>query len=409
MRGTHLTAAAIAILIGLWLLSGQVGQEPQKEHPTLAEANEIRAAGSQDATPTRVRARVIQASPQVEELVLRGRTENKRSLIVKAETAGRVVDRPVERGTRVSTGDLLCQLSDDDRSASLEEAVQALNQARIDYEGSLKLKERALLSESSVAQARARVAAAEAQVKRRELDIERTYVRAPFPAIVEDVHLEVGDYVTPGDACVALVDMNPMLLIGQVAERDVQSLVVGQAATGVLSDGRTVTGTLTFVGQQSDPATRTYAVEIEVPNPDFALRSGITAQIRVPTETVMAQKVSPAIFSLDDEGNIGIRTVSDANRVEYHHIHILRDDVDGVWVTGLPEIATVITVGHEMVSAGQLVEVAYEPSEGLPASAPAEAPADQRTPADQREQREDAGVAAELPGAASLATVAAKP
>lgn len=421
MRGTYITAAVMAVMIVLWLVSGQIGREPAPEHPTLAEANQVLAAGSQDATPVKVRARVINASPQTQELVIRGKTENKRSLIVKSETAGRVLARPVERGTAVNTGDLLCQLADDDRSASLEEAKEALNQARIDYEGSLKLKERALLSESSVAQARARVAATEAQVIRRQLDIERAHIRAPFPAIVEDVNVEIGDYVTPGNACVSLIDMDPMLLVGRVSERDVHELEVGQAATGLLSDGRTVTGQLKFIGQQSDPGTRTYAIEVEVPNPDLALRSGITARIRMPTSTVMAQKVSPAIFSLDDEGKIGVRTVNELGRVEYHLIQILRDDGDGVWVTGLPEVATVITVGQELVIPGQTVQVTYEPGDNMPAAAPApgQAPANGAPAAEQGPQTADEGsnpAAADgaaftaNPGATQiLATVAAKP
>jgi membrane fusion protein, multidrug efflux system len=388
MRGTYITATIIAILIALWLFSGQVGREPPPEHPTLAEANQIRAAGSQDATAVRVRARVVNASPQTQELVLRGKTENKRSLVMKSETAGRIVARPVERGARVNAGDLLCRLADDDRGASLQEAQASLNQARIDYEGSLKLKERALLSDSSVAQARARVAAAEAEVIRRQLDVERAYVRAPFTAIVEDVYVEIGDYVTPGTSCVSLVDMDPMLLVGRVSERDIQDIEVGQAATGMLSDGRVVTGQLTFIGQQSDPATRTYAIEVEVPNADLALRSGITTRIRVPTTTVMAQKISPAVFSLDDEGNIGVRTVNERNQVEYHLIQILHDDVDGVWVTGLPEVATVITVGQELVVAGQTVQVSYEPSDSLPAAAPTRGPGSGTTP--DRQDREQA-------------------
>jgi len=375
MRGTYITAAVIALLIGLWLLSGQIGQAPHPEHPTLAEANRIRAAELQDTAPTPVRGRVIQASPQVQDVVLRGKTENKRSLVVRAETTGRIVSRPVERGSRVNTGDLLCQVSDDDRSASLEEAEQALHQARIDYEGSLRLQERALLSESGVAQARARLAAAQAQVTRRQIDMERTRIRAPFPAIVEALHVEIGDYVTPGTECVALVDMDPMLLVARVAERDVHALRPGQTATGLLSDGRTVTGELKFIGQQSDPGTRTYAIEIEVPNANLALRSGITARISLPTATVMAHKVSPAIFALDDQGNIGIRTVNDRNQVEYHPVQILRDDIDGVWVTGLPEVVTIITVGQELVVPGQTVQVSYEPGAARPVAAPPPTPA----------------------------------
>ncbi|MFM8356846.1 MAG: efflux RND transporter periplasmic adaptor subunit [Gammaproteobacteria bacterium] len=370
MRKTYVYATGIAVVIGLWLLSGQFGAEPKPDHPTLAEANDTRAAVEQDAAPVQVRARVMNATLQSREVTLRGRTENKRSLIVKTETVGRITDRPVDKGDRVNTGDVLCRIADDDRTASLAEATEALNQARIDYNGSLQLRERALLSESSVAQAKARVAAAEAQVTRRTLDVERTTIRAPFPALVEDVQVELGDYVTPGTACVALVDMNPMLLVGQVSERDVQKLTVGGTAEGLLQDGRIVAGTVRFIGQQSDAATRTYPIEVEVPNGDFALRSGVTTQIRVPTETVLAQKVSPAVFSLDDEGHIGIRTIGAGNTVEYHRVDVVRDDVDGVWVTGLPEVATVITVGQELVVPGQVVEVTYEPANTLPAAAP---------------------------------------
>src|SRR5690606_29822053 len=99
---------------------------------------------------------------------------------------------------------------------------------------------------------------------------------------------------------------------------------------------RTVTGKLTFVGHRNDPATRTYAIEVEVDNHDNALRSGITAAIHVPVDEVLAHKISPALFALDDEGRIGVRTIDDDRRVRYRHVEIVRDDVDGVWVTGLP-------------------------------------------------------------------------
>jgi len=400
MRKTYLYATGIAVAIGLWMLSGQFGKPPVAEQPTLAEANAIRAASKQDAAPVNVRARVINATPQFDELTLRGRTENKRSLIVKSETTGRVIERPIERGDRVNTGEVLCRLADDDRTASLAEAQAGLEQARIDYKGSLTLRERSLLSESSVAQVKARVAAAEADVARRTLDLERAVIRAPFPAIVEDVHVEIGDYVNPGAACVALVDMNPMLLVGQVSEKDVQDLRVGGTATGLLQDGRSVSGTVRFIGQQSDDATRTYPIEVEVPNPDFSLRSGITTQIIVPTATVMAQKVSPAVFALDDEGKIGVRTLNQRNQVEYHHVEVLRDDVDGVWVTGLPNVATIITVGQEMVVPGQVVNATYEPEERLPAARPAD------TNAESTAEASDDAARGDQPSATVAAVVA---
>ncbi len=374
MRATYITATIIAVAILAWLLSGQLGGTDTVRHDSLAEQNRQNEARRQDAEPTRVRARVIHASPQVQHVVLRGKTENKRTVSVKAETSGRIIDRPVDRGTAVQEGDVLCQISMEDRYASLAESRESLNQARIEYEGSLKLKERGYQSDTAIAQSKAQLAAAEAKLKRAELDIQRTYVRAPFAGVVEEVHSEVGDYVAPGTACVTVVDLNPMLLVGRVAEKDVQLVALDQEVTGVLSDGTEVHGPVSFIGAQSDPATRTYEVEIEIPNDDYALRSGLTTEIRIPVAEVLAQKISPALFALDDSGQIGVRTINDRGEVEFHHVHIVRDEPDGVWVSGLPEVATLITVGQELVVPGQVVEVDFEASGEMPASTKPENP-----------------------------------
>jgi multidrug efflux system membrane fusion protein len=278
----------------------------------------------------------------------------------------------------VEKGDLLCQISMEDRYAAVTEAREALNEARIEYKGYLALKERGFQSETAIAQTKARLASAEANLERAELEVQRTYVRAPFSGVVEEVHSEIGDYVAPGMACVTVVDLDPMLLVGRVAEKDVQLLALDQQVTGVLTDGSEVQGPVSFIGAQSDPATRTYAVEIEIPNPDHELRSGLTTEIRIPVAEVMAQKISPALFALDDEGRIGVRTVNDRGAVEFHHVRIVRDEPDGVWVAGLPNTATLITVGQELVVPGEIVEVDFEPSGEMPAAAPE----DEQPPAD---------------------------
>ena len=368
MRTTYITAAIIAVVIVSWLLSGQLGGDGPVRHESLAEQNRLTEAKRQDEAPTRIRARVINASPQIQHVVLRGKTENKRTVQVKSETTGRIVERPVERGTTVVEGDLLCQISMEDRYVALAESREGLNEARMEYEGRMALKERGLQSETMIAQAKARLASAEAQLKRSELAVQRTYVRAPFAGVVEEIHSEVGDYVTPGTACVTVVDLNPMLLIGRVAEKDVQLLELEQQVTGLMSDGTTVQGPVSFIGQQSDPATRTYAVEIEVANPDHLLRSGLTTEIRIPVARVMAQKISPALFALDDSGQIGVRTVNEQGAVEFHHVLIVRDEPDGVWVSGLPDVATLITVGQELVVPGEVVEIDFEHERELPAS-----------------------------------------
>lgn len=393
MRTTYIYAAIIAVLIALWLLSGQLGDNEDIRHATLADQNSTASAAEEDRAPTRVRARTSQAQRYAASIGVRGRTQNKRSVQARAETRGRVVRRPVEKGDRVAAGDLLCELAVEDRQASVVETTAALKQAQIDYAGAQRLRKKGLQADTDIARARARLAAADAEAQRSQLELARTKIRAPFDGIIEDTHAETGDYVQVGAPCVTVIDLDPMMLIGRLSEDDVQAMVVGNEAIGVLANNTQITGTIAFVGQQSDDDTRTYQLEIAVPNPDYRIRSGLTAQIRVPVDPVQAHLVSPALFALDTAGDIGIRTLSEDNRVIWSPITIISDSSEGAWISGLPDIARIITVGQETVVPGEEVEPVFEEAPSLPAVRPAPVDSDAETteqpaiePPDSREQ-----------------------
>ena len=81
-------------------------------------------------------------------------------------------------------------------------------------------------------------------------------------------------------------------------------------------------------------------------------------------EAVSAHRVSPSLFTLNDDGALGLRTIDQENRVEFYPVVIIEDSPDGAWVTGLPKKARLITIGHEFVSEGQAVEVRAPEAEG---------------------------------------------
>jgi len=369
MRANYLTAASMAVLLVLWMLSGPNKEGDAAPPASIEAANERMSAVADDREPSRVRARTMDAQTYTRQLVVRGQTENKRTVIVKAETAGRIAERPVERGDRVNAGALLCRINTDGRDATVNEASEALNQARIDHEGALRLKAQGLVSESNIAATKARLASAEGNLERAKVELARVAIRAPFAGIIEDIHAEAGAFVGPGGDCATIVALDPMLLVGSVSEKTVAALATGSTTKGVLADGREISGTLTFIGQQSDAETRTYPIEIEVPNPDYVLRSGITAEINVPVGDMPAHKISPALLALDDAGNTGIRLLDEDNRVFFQQVEILAQERDGIWLSGLPERATIITVGQEMVVPGEIVDPVFEGAGEMPAKA----------------------------------------
>ncbi|HBP15767.1 MAG TPA: efflux RND transporter periplasmic adaptor subunit [Gammaproteobacteria bacterium] len=361
MRHTYVAAGVIAVLGLMWLGSGFFRDDRQNNvASTLNEKNLRYAETSKERARTRVKARVIESTLRTRNVRLRGRTEHKRTVQVQAEITGRVVERAVERGAYVEEGRLLCRVSTDDRLARLAQAEQAVNKARIEYEGSKRLEMEGFQSRTMIAAAKARLAASGATLTTSSLDLEKIYIRAPFAGIVEATHAEVGDYLVPGSGCATVIDLDPMLVVARVSERDVQQLDIGIIATGVLSDGRSVMGPITFVGQQADPTTRTYRVEVQVENGDHTVRSGITTEVVVPVATITAHKINPSLFALDQTGAIGVRTLGHDNVVEFHRVDVFDDDEDGVWVTGLPSTTHLITVGQELVSLGDYADPVFE-------------------------------------------------
>ncbi len=288
--------------------------------------------------------------------MLRGKTVSKQTASVSTEISGIVVSRPVERGARVSEGQVLCEIAIDDRAALVTEAMATLTQAEIEHDGALALQGENLLAEAQVAQSAARLESAKANLLRRELDLSRTTVTAPFSGVIETQPLVVGDLARVGDVCATLINLDPILVEVFISERDVGALRLGEAASARTSTGHYLEGTITFVGSQSDDLTRTYLAEITVPNPDYQIRAGLTAVVDLLGETVKAHRVSPSLFTLNDAGALGLRTINRENRVEFHPVAILEDSSDGTWVIGLPERTRLITVGHEFVAEGQIVD-----------------------------------------------------
>ncbi len=350
MRSSILIAALLVVAVGLWVGSGQFGQgnnlPPAKKPP----ADLTRATSS-----PAVRVRLQSAEVRRTEEILQGRTEAYRTVEVSAETDGLIKDLEVDRGSLVEAGQVVARLAKDDRPARLTEAKALLAQRQIEHKAAQKLAKKGFRAETQVAAATAALEAAQARVQLAEIDLGDTNLRAPFDGIVEDRMAEVGDYLQKGDPVARIVDLTPILVIAQVSERAIHDISLGQNGRARLSSGLEVQGRVRFVSPMADPATRTFRVEMEVANDDQSIADGLTAQISLPRSAVEAHRISPAVLSLDDQGVIGVKLVDSDNRVVFLPVAVVANDPSGLWVTGLPHDAVLITVGHEFVKAGQEV------------------------------------------------------
>lgn len=339
----------IALLLVIWLATGLfTGNSNVDDEPRAEE----------EAAPlTEVRVRQIAARNYPLRVMVKGRTEADRTVDVKAEITGQVEEILVERGELVKAGDAICRLALEDRDLLLKEAEAAVAEAKLEYDGALRLKTDGFQSETEIAEARARLETTQAMLLRRKINREKTAIRAPFDGLVDERPVEVGTLMRPGDTCATILDMDPLVITGQVSEADVANIQPQTPVVARLSTGEKLHGQIRYVSRRANDVTRTFRVEAAVNNPGMRMFSHVTTELTIDTHEVPAHLISSSLLMLDDEGKLGLRLVDRDNQVRFYNVDIVGDADEGVWVTGLPETATLITVGQEYVGNGEQVKV----------------------------------------------------
>lgn len=349
-----LISASIAVVVGLWLLSGQFGDNDKATETATNTASVSKPAKSS------VRVRTQTAEEVQRTIVINGKTAPARIVELAAETDGRVEFIGAERGRNVNRGKAIVRLDERDRSARLAQAEATVKQREVEYEAREKLKTESYVSESQLHEAIAALEAARTELKRAQLDLSYMTVRAPFDGALQSRIAEVGDFVKLGDPVATFVDNRTIIVSANLSEFDARYVNVDDTAEARLATGESVRGRIRYVSPVADEATRTFEVELEVDNQNGALRAGGTAELRIPAERVLAHRVSPSLLTLDDAGNVGIKIIDAKGKVKFIVADIALSSAEGVWIAGLPSTATIITVGQGFVASGSVVNAVPE-------------------------------------------------
>ena len=353
-RNSLILAAVLTVFVAIWFISGSFSSDD-------AQQSEIEAPDSSgDAQAMTVEVQSLDAEDVTQEIVLQGQTAPNRFVSVKTETAGRVAEVLVERGKRVEENQVVLRLAAEDRPAQVRRAAAQLKQAETDHQAVLRLVDEGHLPATRIDEAFATLEAARAELERIQIDNERTLIRAPFDGILNERSVEVGDFVSVGDPVFVVVDDDPMIVSANVAQKDVAGLRVGSRGTVKLINGVETEGTVRYLSAAANEATRTFPVEIELDNSDGSIASGFSAELRIPSQTLQAHRISPAWLSRRNDGVIGVYLVDEddgEDRAVFNPIEIVRAQPEAVWVLGLPETAQVISAGQGFLADGDVVNV----------------------------------------------------
>lgn len=285
-------------------------------------------------------------------VILRGRTEADREVNVMSQISGLVISEPLSKGSFVEAGQVLCEIDPGTRPAALAEARAQLAQAQISNTAAERLVQGGFTSETQAVAAAAALESAQAAVTRAETDMARLKITAPFSGILETDSAELGNLLQPGAACATVIRLDPIRLVGFLPETTVDAVKLGALASARLSNGREVSGKVTFVSRSADEITRTFRVDMEVANADLTIRDGQTAEIAIQAAGSLAHKLPQSALTLNDAGEMGVRIVDADNRTRFVPVSVVRDTADGMLVTGLPDTAKVITIGQDYVTDG---------------------------------------------------------
>src|SRR5436309_2614537 len=206
MKAARIAAVGVVVVAVGWIASG---------HLFPHEPAESRAAVQPEALqPKLFRVAVIEAQvePRKRNLVLSGRTEADKKMMLTARADGTVSELKVRRGSVVKEGDIIAVLSDEAREARVLQARAMLMQRKTELAARMKLVEQGTMPKLEAVNLETQFKAAEAGLAAAEAERDRSVIRAPWAGIVNDVPVEVGQAVMSfqGKDLVQIVSIDPM-------------------------------------------------------------------------------------------------------------------------------------------------------------------------------------------------------
>ena len=346
MPFSYALACLITLVLVVWLALGDF-QRFQSAPP------------ESDTTPrdsiSRVEVLIQSSKPYTPKQILQGQLTAERETRLRASTAGYVVEKPVAQGDNVSQGETLLILDDDALPQRLKQARDEQALAEAEFAGAQNLRRRELISQPELLRRQSTLSASTAQVAQLEKQMSDTRPTAPFDGVLDRVQVELGDLLQPGEEWARLIDDRHFTGVAWVSQQQIGQLSVGLPVTARLLNGSSLSGEVSYISQRAEEATRTFYIEVTLDNPERKHLAGGSAEFTVTLPSRQVHTLSPALFNLNDQGQLAIKHVVEGNQVAQTAIELVSTDTERAYVAGLPDPVTLITLGAGFVSPGDTV------------------------------------------------------
>lgn len=370
-----LLSAAVALL----LLSG-CGSEGEGAVP---ESTATPAAPASSQRVVRVETEVLQATEFEDVVQITGVIEAPNDATLSAQ-AGGTLEYLAPLGRRVGQGAVVARLDSELLAAGLRQAEALLDVqkaqeslAEDNFARQEPLYRDSIISalefesvRTQLIQAKAQRSQAESAVAQATKALANTSIVAPFGGTVEEHFADSGEQLVPGAAVLRLVNASRVRIVAGVPERYASDIEAGSSVTAAFSayGMQPVTGQVAFVGQVINPQSRTFRVEVELPNQDGALKPEMIANLQLTREVRTGQLVIPLTSVLREEDRSSVFVVTSPGdgtvQVAERRTVTMGPSYGGrvVVESGLQAGDEVIVVGQTNVTEGDAIEIANRTS-----------------------------------------------
>jgi len=271
---------------------------------------------------------------------------------VTTEVAGKVSEILATSGQSVKAGDLLLRLDDSVDEADLKGLIAQRKLAQLQFERNSKLLKDKSVSRSDYDQARASLDSAEAAVDAKQALIHKKAIRAPFSGQLGIADINLGQYLSPGDAIVPLQALDPVYVDYTLPERHLPDVRVGQAVEVEVQarPGRRFKGAISAIDPGIDRGTRSLRLRATLDNPDWLLRPGMFAEVSTVLplrDDILTLPRTAVTYNPYGESVFVIQKQDGALVVQNRPVKT------GEVRNGRVEITEGLAAGEEVVSAGQ--------------------------------------------------------
>ncbi len=295
-------------------------------------------------------------------------------VIVSTEISGTVQSLEVEVGDRVNANEILIKLDRELKELAVRQAEAQLIMTKASCEKAEKDRARReqLAKTNDIAESEYDAAVLQAEVTRGEMEMAEaalqtarkqlrdTEVKSPIPGVVAQRYIELGTAVMPGDRIAKVIDLSRVKISVGIAETGIGDIRAGQKVS-VIADGapgERFDGTIYTMAPEADVSTRTFPVEILVPNDSrMSLRAGMAAQVRIITATIDDALMVPQDALLGEGAERFVYRI-EAGSAHRADVRTGRSQGNNVLITdGLNPGDRIVVVGHRQLSDGVKIKI----------------------------------------------------